>query len=430
MATPHPASIWVKTTADATVFPALEGDLTTEAVVIGGGFTGLAAAHFLAERNVETSVVEGRDIGWGASGRNGGIVVPRFKSGFASIASRYGAEATLALYRLLLRGVDDIAENVARYGIECDLEGCGHLTPAHGRQGLQALEADAAWLGREAGDTAPRILDAGATSRELGCPGYVGAYLDPRGAGLHPFDYARGLAGGLRNRGVRIFGDTEVVKLRTEGDGVVVETAHGTVRAAQAVIATNAYTPEAHGFSDLSRRIVPVSTSVVATAPLSGDQLKRVLPARRVVSDTRRIMFYYRLLRGNRLLFGGRGDITGRRDDPEIYRPLERSMREFFPALADTPVEARWSGRVAVTLDSLPHVGRVHDRVAFAMGYGGRGVVLTHVLGRALAGLVTDNRTSVGPLSGSFRAIPLHAFRVPGMQIAAAWYRLQDRLGR
>jgi gamma-glutamylputrescine oxidase len=424
----HPASYWVETGHPAPRLPALDGDLQADVAVIGGGFTGLSAAYHLAQAGVQPVVIEAEDIGWGASGRNGGMLPPRYKKGFAAIAKAYGNDATRRLHAIIHEALDTVEAIVADCAIDCGFKRTGQITAAHSGAHLEALEADRAWMEREAGDDTARILSRSEMIDEVGADIHVGGWLDPRGAAIHPLNYVRGLATALQGRGVPIFVGSPVRRLTEEPEGVRLELAEGTVSAPQAVIATNAYT-DATGFAPggLQRRIVPVTTSVICTKPLGANLAATVLPGRRMVADTKHIMNWYRMMPDNRVIFGGRGDITGRSDDPGVYAKLERQLAGTFPALADIGIGHRWSGKIAVTLDDFPHIGRLSPRVAYAMGYGGRGVALSNLLGKYLARLVQGQALEAGPMSANpFNPIPFHALRVPGMQIVAAWYQYLD----
>jgi glycine/D-amino acid oxidase-like deaminating enzyme len=423
----HPKSLWLATANRAPEYPRLEGDLQTDVAVIGGGYTGLIAAHHLARTGVDCVVLEANDVGWGGSGRNGGMAVLRYKTSWGALARELGDERTRALHRLLLESIDSLESVVSEYAIDCDFSRCGHLTAASGRRAVALLEADVQWLS-SIGDRVPCMLSAGETQALTGTEAYLGGYLDARAGGIHPLNYVRGLAAGVAGRGVRIFGDTRVDALREEREGVVLETPSGIVRAKQALVATNAYTELVSFGTDLGSRIVPVSTSIVTTEPLSEAALAAILPQRHVVSDTRHLLNYFRIGPGNRLLYGGRGSLTGR-ESPEVYKGLERKLAETFPALANVAIDHRWSGKVAVTLDDFPHVGRVSPRVAYAMGYGGRGVVLTSLLGRMLAQLAMGEPADAGPMGpAAFKRIPLQAVRIPAMKTVAGYYGLLDRL--
>ena len=424
----HPASYWAETARPAPRLSSLAGDRQAEIGIVGGGFTGLSAAYHLAQAGVEVVVVEAEDVGWGASGRNGGMLPPRYKKGFAAIAAKYGGEPTRRLHAIVHDALDTVEAMVGEAGIECGFDRTGQLTAAHSEKHLAALEADRAWVAAEVGDRTPRILNRQETADEIGNGTYVGAWLDPRGAAIHPLNFVRGLAETLQRRGVPIFIRSPVHRLVEEPDGVRLELPAGTIRARQVILATNAYT-EATGFAPhrLDRRIVPVTTSVICTEPLGANVAASVLPGRRMVADTKHIMNWFRMVPDGRLIFGGRGDITGRSDDPAVYAMLERQLAETFPSTVGAAIGHRWSGRIAVTLDDFPHIGRLSPRLAFAMGYGGRGVALANVLGKYLAAIIRGERLDAGPMSASrFGPIPFHAFRIPGMQLVAAWYRYLD----
>jgi glycine/D-amino acid oxidase-like deaminating enzyme len=421
------SSVWEATANAPLALPALPGDVEHEIAIIGAGFTGLSAAHHLHKAGVDCVVLEANDAGWGASGRNGGMAVARYKKPFSVLNEKYGTATALRLHALIHEALDTLEATVAEHAIDCDFQRCGHVTPAHGKAAMATLEADVRWLKAEAGDAVPCMLDRAETARELGTERYVGAYLDPRAAGIHPLNYARGLAGALARRDVPIYVKTPAVSLREESGAVVIGTPRGQVRARRAILATNAYTSDMGRLHpDLHRRIIPVSTSVIATAPLSDSIAPAILPNGRLASDTKRIMHYFRLLPGRRLLLGGRGDLLGR-ERPESYLGLQKAVRLLFPQLGQVRIEHRWSGKVAVTLDDFPHIGRLSNRVFFALGYGGRGVALTNLMGKYLARLVQEQPIDAGPMgTNPFRPVPLHALRLPAMHLIAGYYRYLD----
>lgn len=423
----HPSSVWASSANPLPAFPALSTDLRTDVAIIGGGFTGLSAAYHLARAGVACTVLEANDIGWGASGRNGGMAVLRYKTPWSMLASRYGEDTARHLHQLLLEAVDLLEAVVADLGIDCEFRRYGHITAANGRSAMHMLETDIAWLAG-AGDRAMRMLSAGETAERAGTGCYLGAYLDPRAAGIHPLNYTRGLAAGLAVRGVALHSATPVTAIHDGGHEMILSTPGATVKSRQVLVATNAYTELFRFGTDLQRRIVPVSTSVITTAPLPEAVLRALLPEGHLVSDTRHLLNYYRVAPGNRLLFGGRGSLTGN-ESPEVYSGLERKLVDTFPALTDVPIDHRWSGKVAVTLDDFPHVGRLGSRVFYAMGYGGRGVALSGLLGKLLAELARGETVQAGPMTGnSFAPIPFHGLRIPAMKAVAGYYRLLDAL--
>jgi glycine/D-amino acid oxidase-like deaminating enzyme len=426
-ALPHCVSVWASTARPARPFPLLESDLLTDVAIIGGGFTGLSAAYHLADSGVDCAVIDAHDFGWGASGRNGGMAVLRYKTPWALLSRRHGDDVARLLHSLLLDAIDTLESTVSTLQIECGFRRHGHITAANGKSARAMLETDTRWLSG-IGDRSPRMLGAVETAELSGTSCYLGGYLDPRAAGIHPLDYARGLAAALAGRGVPLFAGTAAVALQEDGQGVSVATPGGTIRAQQVLVCTNAYTELFRLDIGLDRHVIPVSTSVITTAPLPETLLDRVLPQGHLVSDTRHLLNYFRRVPGNRLLFGGRGSLTGR-ENPAVYAGLERKLVQTFPQLAGAALDHRWSGKVAVTLDDFPHIGRLGPRTAYAMGYGGRGVVLTAALGKLLAALVRGLPVEAGPMSaGSFASVPFHGLRIPAMKVVAGYYRMLDAL--
>jgi gamma-glutamylputrescine oxidase len=209
----------------------------------------------------------------------------------------------------------------------------------------------------------------------------------------------------------------------------VVETPGGVVRAARVVLATNGYSDLTGATAPVRRRLIPFRSAMIATAPLDAERLAAVLPGGHVMVETRRMMRWCRVVEG-RLLFGGRGAF-GKRDSERAFAVLRRAMVRSFPVLRDVPIEHRWSGLVAMTLDGLPHVGRLDERTLFAMGYNGTGVAMSTLMGKYLAALLRGEAPDLALLDGSrFAPIPFYPFRGLGVRAVAGWYQFLDAVGR
>lgn len=421
------ASAWAESAAPAPDLPQLQEDVSVEIAVIGAGFAGLNAAWELASRGVDCLVLDANDAGWGASGRNGGMAVLRYKKFWATLASEFGNDATVAMHRWIQEGLDTLEQNVQELEIECSFRRCGHITAAHGTRKLTALEADCRWLATYAHDSTPRMLDAGEASELMGTAAYSGGYLDPRAAGIHPLNYSRGFAAALQRRGVRIYRASPVTGITEEPGHLVLRTPGGNVRARRVIACTNAYSDLFDIGNDLGKRMLSISGAVIATEPLSTADARSILPSGHVVTDTRQLVNYFRFTPDRRILFGGRGSLFGH-DEPRYYEELTDALRRVYPQLRDVRISHHWCGRVGITLDHFPHVGTIGERLFYAVGCGGRGVVLSNLLGKRVARRALGESDALGPMTESaFPRIRFGSLRAPVLHSMAAYYRLRDR---
>ena len=401
--------------------PTLDGTATADICVIGGGWTGLSAALHLAERGYSVVLLEAGRIGWGASGRNGGLLVPGLRKGAAELVQAFGVERARALYGLAMAASDLLKETVARHGIACDLKATGHLTAAIKQRHLAGFEAEAACRTTVMHDDHFALLDAAELRTELDAPGFHGGFLDRRGGHLHPLNYALGLADAARAAGVRLFEESRVLRIDRR-NGIAAVTARGEVRARYGVVAGDALLGGL--MPSLARHIMPIGGYVVATEPLATSPI----PQDRAVSDSRFVVDYFRLSADRRLIFGG-----GERYLPGAPRDIEGFVRPYlariFPQLAGCRIDHAWGGLVSITMTRLPHIGREGD-LFFAHGYSGQGALLTTLAGKLIAEAVAgtaerfDILASVAPPAfpgGTSLRHPLHV-------LAMLWYALRDRL--
>ncbi|WP_290650680.1 FAD-binding oxidoreductase [Aquisalimonas sp.] len=420
----EPGSIWARSADPSLHWRPLVGDASAGTVVVGGGFTGLSAALHLAERGEAVVVLDAAEPGWGASGRNGGQVIPGLKADPQALEACYGPEWGARVVRTVGGAAENLFELVARYQIDCHARQAGWIQPAHCAGAMVAVRGRAQqW--RQRGVDA-RLLDGDEVRGLLGCAPsvYVGGWLDPRGGSIQPLALARGLARVAADMGVAVHGHARATQLRRAAGLWEVATPAGRVRAQRLVLATNGYTDGL--WPGLARSIVPVYSQQIATAPLAPALRERILPHGQVASDTRRLMRYYRLDAAGRLLMGGRGPFRerpGMADTAVLYREACR----LFPGIEGVALETTWAGRVAMTADHLPHLHVLADNAYAALGYNGRGVAMAVTMGRLLADLVTG--ASVHTLDYPTtppRPLPLHALRRPAIAALTAWYRLLD----
>ena len=419
-----PASAWTVAAESLPATGSLEGDRRADVAVVGAGYTGLSAALHLAERGADVVVLDAAEPGWGASGRNGGQVIPGLKDDPDELERKFGPETGRRMWQISGGAADFVFELIARHKISCQAQQSGWISAAPNASAIGTLRARVdQWQRRGA---PVELLDRQRIAELTGTTCYVGGLLDRRAGALQPLAYARGLARVARQAGAAIHGRSAVTRIESQGGAWRVGTAAGTVTATTVILATNAYTDDL--WPGLRRTVVPVQSYQVATQPLPEGIRRLVLPGGQPVSDIRRILFYFRLDPDGRLLMGGRGPLndTG---DPALFARLEAVAAHFFPQIGAPQWEHRWSGRVALTADHLPHLHEPRPGVLIGLGYNGRGVAMATRMGKLLA----DRALGASPAELGWPVtlitpIPLHAWRGPVMTLVLHWKRFQDWL--
>ena len=414
--------LWTET-YPLTRLPAYPLPAFTDVAVIGGGYTGLAAARELARRGVAVTVLEQHHLGWGASSRNGGFVLQGFKLEMEELAGMVGTDRATRMFQLTLHAMRLLERLVSEEQIECDFSRCGALTLAAKRSHLAALEQSAHFLKHQL-RYETEILAPADLRREIGSPHYYGALLDPGGCSLQPAKYVRGLALAAERAGARLMEQTEVTRVRKRGEVFELQTSRGSLRARDVLAATDGYTPAA--LAKLRRRVIPIGSYIIATEPLTDAMAGHLIPRNRVMSDTKNLLYYFRLSPDNRMVFGGRASFTpaSPRRSAAI---LSKGMVEVFPELAETRVEYAWSGKVAFPMDHLPHAGQLGG-IYYSMGYCGHGVALATYLGTRM-GEVIAGSAQLPELGGKrFKAIPLFNGFPWFLPLAGGYYRMRDWL--
>lgn len=418
-------SLWNATANDDTVYPALTGEAEADVAIVGGGFTGLSAALHLAEAGVPVVVLEAQSPGWGASGRNGGQVIPGLKEDPDDIEERFGPEQGARMVALAGGAPDLVFSLIERHGLDCGAVRKGWIQPAHDAAGLKVSHRRAEQWARRGAPV--EVLDRERTTALLGTESYLGGLIDRRGGGVHPLNYALGLARAATELGARIHGGSRVVSRERAAEGFILRTEKGTVRAGKVLICVNGY---ADGLEDrLRRSVVPVRSAQVATRPLSENVRRSILPEGHVASDTRRALLYFRLDAEGRLLMGGRGGYSdaAMRDRQSDLRKI---AEEVFPQIGEADWAFHWGGYVAITPDHYPHLHEIEPGCMAALGYNGRGVAMATAMGQVLSRWAESPALEVAdfPVTG-IRPIPFHQFRKPAVAAVGLFYRLRDRMG-
>ena len=419
------ATLWEKTAVPAGQVSEDARDADCDVAIVGAGFTGLRAALTLAERGSRAIVLEAEDIGWGASGRNGGQVNPMLPVRRPEdLRKAVGDVYFERLTEVSLTSADALFDLVRQHGIDCDARQNGWLRVDHCHAARdEAREAAKAW---NAVGADFEFVDGEDLQRLTGSPAYRSGVLSPRGGAVHPLSLARGLADAARKAGARIFRKAPVSAAERSGRDWMLRAGDHRIRAQSVVLATNGYTDGL--LPGLARSILPVHPVQIATEPLSEDRIAAILPGGHTISDTRRMIMYARRGPGNRAVFGGIGfrnpigGLGGR-------RWLMRDVARIFPSLRGVDWPYFWGGRIALTPDRIPHLHEPAPGMIAGLGYNGRGVAMSLVMGRVLADRVLGAAAESLPFPVSpIKPVPFRGTQIAGSAVAMSWMRLRDSM--
>lgn len=418
-------SLWAATANPAPDRPALTGQVAADCVIIGGGFTGLSAALHLAQAGQDVILLEAETLGWGASGRNGGQVNPGLKDNPDMLEARFGNHVEKRIVNISGGSADLVFDLISQHEIVCDAKRTGWIRAAHTAKTLAGLlDMAAQWRAR---GVAVDPLTGDEIESLLGARTYIGGVIDRPGGNLHPLNYALGLADAAERQGARIHGDSRVTGIDSTSEGVVVATAIWRVTAQKVLICTNAYTGGL--VQPLGRTVVPVKSVQVATAPLSDNIAQSILPDGHSVSDTRRLLLYFRKDAEGRFIIGGRGAYNDRGVLAKQSN-LRALAERIYPQLQGMEWAHAWGGDVALTRDHTPGLHLLGPGIMAGLGYNGRGVGMATAMGKVLAAWAAGcpDADLDFPITAA-RAMPLHRFRGLGVRATVAASRLMDGFG-
>ena len=424
-ALPLPPSLYAETATAKVEAPALDADRNVSVAIIGGGFTGLSTALHLAEMGTDAIVLEANEPGWGASGNNGGQLNPGLKLDPDAIETAFGADLGQRMIEFAYNAPVFTLGLIRRHNIDCEARQNGTIRAAGHEAHARAVEATAAQCIRRGMPV--RLLDLAELQEVTGTDRYVRAMFDARGGDVHPLSYARGLAKAAIARGAKIRGQTPAISLSREGGRWRIKTPRAEVRAEKVLIATNGFTGDL--WPGLGRTIVPIFSSIAATAPLPEEVARSIMPTRSVLYESGHITVYYRIDASNRLLMGGRGPMRWIRE-PEAVAYLMRYALRLWPTLRGIMWTHGWNSRLAMTADHLPHVHEPEPGVLAYLGCNGRGVALATAIGAQLARrLVGGEGCELDLPITPIKPIPLHNLWPVAVRGAVVLGQLRDRLG-
>jgi glycine/D-amino acid oxidase-like deaminating enzyme len=406
-----------------------------DVAVIGSGFTGLSAARTLVQLGAKVAVLEAQTIGWGASSRNGGMVLTGMKLGVNQLISRYGRELTQRMYAASIATIDCVEQIVEEENIACDFSRCGHLEVACKQKHFDDYARQAEVIAREFNHSV-RVVQKHELGSEIGSCIYSGGMIDEVSAGCNPARYVAGLARAAMKAGAEIFEHARVHTIQRDSRqgelGWKLQTTRGPLWAHEVFVGTSGYTGRAT--PALQKKIIPIGSFIITTEVLPEKLARELSPRNRMIYDSKNYLYYYRLTPDRRMLFGGRAAFFPE-NDQTIRRSAEilrRGMIEVYPQLADTRIDYVWGGTLDFAFDMMPHAGQL-DGMYYAVGYAGHGVAMATYQGQKIAELMASERAR-----GSKPENPFIGIDFPGapfglyngkpwfLPLAGAWYKVLD----
>jgi gamma-glutamylputrescine oxidase len=400
----------------------LGADTSADVAIIGGGITGISAALHLAEQGFSVALLEAHDIGWGASGRNGGQALPGFGASMHKIHQLVGAEASAQLWRMSLEAVELLHAQIARFNIPADpVRGYLHaaIKPRQVRD-LKLEQDELATLGAPVG----RLLEGAELRARLDSPRYLAALEDNISGHIHPYNYTLGLAVAAQAAGAKLYAKAPVSHV-AQGETLTLTAGAHKVRAKYLLVAGGAYLGGL--LEGIAGYIMPVGTYIMATEPRA--DVPALIPGNEAVADLNFVLDYFRRSPDDRMLFGGRVSYSTL-PPPSLGASMLKRAVSVFPQLANARVAYAWGGNVDITVNRAPHFGRLAPNILFTQGFSGHGLALTGLAGKLAAEAIAGQAGRFDV----FTRIPHARFpggrllRMPALLLATSYFRLRDML--
>jgi len=403
---------------------------TADVAVIGAGYTGLSAALALAKRGEKVVVLESETIGWGASSRNGGMVLTGMKLGVNKLISMYGRELTRRMYAASLETIDAVERIVKGENIACDFERTGHLEVACKQPHFDDYARQVEVIAREFNHQL-RVVPRTELRSEIGSDIYYGGMVDEISVGVNPARYVAGLGTAAMRAGAQIAERTRledvIREARSGAGGFRLQTSRGTLWARNVFVGTSGYTGAAT--PALQKKMIPIGSFIITTEILPEQLARELSPRNRQIYDSKNYLYYYRLTPDNRMLFGGRAAFFPETDQTirKSAEILRRGMIEVYPQLRDIRVEYVWGGTLDFCFDIMPHAGQI-DGVYFAVGYAGHGVAMATWQGQKMAEWIAEGKTDNPFAEIKFPGAPLGLYNGNPwfLPFAGAYYKVLD----
>ncbi|MET3291153.1 UNVERIFIED_CONTAM: gamma-glutamylputrescine oxidase [Brevibacillus sp. OAP136] len=415
-------SLWTATANKYEKGKPLTGTEEADVVIIGAGFTGLSSAYHLQQLGKNVIVLEQETIGYGASGRNGGMVLPGYKPSMQELAKKYGTEEAKQLNDISLYSIELVKKLIDEHQINCDFRKTGHIVAAYKAKHFEGLKIESEYMNKNFGYESS-VLDRSQLHQEIDSPIYHGCLVDDSSYSFQPLNYAIGLAGAAKKLGARIYEHSKAQSIEYGNNSVKVRTDKGSVTAKDIIVATDGYSGKI--MKELNKGVLPISARIIATEQLPESLLDKVIPKDRMVFDTSNFLYYFRRTPDNRMVFGG-GDIRPNLGDG-VYQEVYNAMVNAMPKLAGSKIEYSWGGFIGVTVDTFPVIGRSKEGAYFATGYTGHGASLSTLFGQLLAQwIVTGNAGGYRFEKAHLKSFPFYNQKTMLVNLAHMGFKLLD----
>jgi glycine/D-amino acid oxidase-like deaminating enzyme len=419
----HTNSYYANSIKEETNYPVLEEDLTTDICIVGGGFSGVSAGLHLSELGYKVVIIEANKIGWGATGRNGGEIIGGF-SGDDIMQKKYDTKYTDMLWNMRWEGNDIIRKRVEKYHIDCDLK-WGYLDVAIKKRHIQDLKFSYEDMQNHNYPHQISLLTGDETKNLIGTNEYIGGLLNMGNGHVHSLNLCIGEAKAAESLGTLIYEKSPVLRIE-KNNKPKVYTSKGSVTANSLLLTGNAY----HHFDKkMQNFIIPVNSFVIATEPLSNEIINKINPQDLAVCDPNYILEYFRLTGDKRLLFGTRLNYHGN-DEDFIKTELRKKMLRIYPDLSNVKIDYGWTGKIAVTVNHIPQIGRLTSNIYYSQGYSGHGVNMTHLAGKLISEAISGTMERFD-LFNSIRPVSIpgtYFLRRPLLSLGVMLYKIKDLL--
>ena len=427
-------SYWESTVDTKNKYKSLDKDISANIVIIGGGYTGLSCALSLAKKyNEDVVLLEAGHIGWGSSGRNAGFCcIPPAKMSVKKMFKKYGKNETKKFFQNTIEGSNYTKNTIEKYNIDCDLTGDSNYEVAPHPNYFEGIQEEAETYKKEFG------IETKVFSKEefneIGHGGneQYGAMSYKPGFAINPLKFLLGIANAANNAGVKIFQKSNVIKIEKSKGKFNIISNGNIVKANKVVMATNGFYKD-DIFPKLNNMILPVISNIIITRPLTTEEIKsHNFITNNPVLNIRNLLFYYRLLKDNRFLFGARGDLIGsEKSSLEKSKNMEQQMKNVFPNWSNVNIDYHWRGLVAVTTKFSPSIGKIEDdEIYYSFGYQANGVNTAPWSGNELAKLIVSNSKDLN-ISKLYKGLPskfpFPKLRLFYLKIALAYYKYMDK---